>query len=86
MGKNNFTKKKNEKKRFHEKLLFFFHFQSNRSSLFRKSFLQIDWHYQINDFPGSGQGSVDQPQKEFQFVEFGGKGFIKYNIVNMNEI
>jgi len=37
-------------------------------------------------FPVVVKRSVDQPQKEFQFVEFGGKGFIKYNIVNMNEI
>jgi len=37
-------------------------------------------------FPVVVKRSVDQPQKEFQFVEFGGKGFIKYNIVNMKEI
>ena len=29
--------------------------------------------------------SVD-PEKKYQFIEFGGKSFIKYNIVNINDL
>ena len=84
MGKNNFTKKIEKKPDFTKFFFFIFRAIVPHCSE-RVSYKLIDITKSMT-FPVVVKRSVDQPQKEFQFVEFGGKGFIKYNIVNMNEI